>query len=373
VKSQHHSAISDGSIRLALEAQEAQSLSERACWASRSQGRARPEDKCFIRTCFQRDIDRIIHSESFRRLKHKTQVFLSPTNDHFRTRLTHTLEVVGIARGIARGLRLNQDLTEAIALGHDLGHTPFGHAGEQVLNELSGGHFHHAAHSVRVVNELEKHGEGLNLTHEVVDGIGKHSKGRKGAIMLADCPDAPITLEGQIVRIADLIAYINHDIDDAIHAGVIDEGDLPKAPTKLLGIRHSQRIHNMVKDIIAESVDLDFVRMSHQVWDATETLREFLYASIYPRPEIDGEVEKSKNLLRQMAHWFLENPEEFKTRVPLSYQRSNETKSSLIDYLAGMTDEYAIRLFKEIFVPHERLDAFPFVEKSHSKARKSKH
>ncbi|OQA08897.1 MAG: Deoxyguanosinetriphosphate triphosphohydrolase [bacterium ADurb.Bin374] len=350
-----HSPIHDDSIRCQMEEQEARTLGPRACLARNSRGRAVPEQECFMRTCFQRDTDRIIHSESFRRLKHKTQVFLSPTNDHFRTRLTHTLEVVGIARSIARGLRLNENLTEAIAFGHDLGHTPFGHAGEQVLAEISETGFHHASHSVRVVTVLEKNGAGLNLTAEVVDGIGKHSKGRKGSLVL-NGPEAPLTLEAQIVRLSDLVAYINHDIDDAIRAGVIRSEDLPPDPVNLLGERHSVRIHTMVKDIIASSADTEGITMSPVVADATEQLREFLYSKVYPRPGIDSAVEKSKELLRQMAHWFLSHPEDLHARLKHQPPANQSLKRTLVDYLAGMTDEYAISLFQDLFVPHFQLD-----------------
>lgn len=350
-----HSPIHDDSIRRQMEEQEARTLGPRACLARNSRGRAIPEQECFMRTCFQRDTDRIIHSESFRRLKHKTQVFLSPTNDHFRTRLTHTLEVVGIARSIARGLRLNENLTEAIAFGHDLGHTPFGHAGEQVLAEISETGFHHASHSVRVVTVLEKNGAGLNLTAEVVDGIGKHSKGRKGSLVL-NGPDAPLTLEAQIVRLSDLVAYINHDIDDAIRAGVIQPEDLPPEPVRLLGERHSVRIHTMVKDIISASADAEGITMSPPVADATELLREFLYAKVYPRPGIDSAVEKSKVLLRQMAQWFLAHPDDLQARLKHQSPAGQSLKRTLVDYLAGMTDEYAISLFQDLFVPHFQLD-----------------
>jgi len=350
-----HTPIHDDSIRRLMEDQEATSLSQRACLSRNSRGRAAPERDCFLRTCFQRDTDRIIHSESFRRLKHKTQVFLSPTNDHFRTRLTHTLEVVSIARCIARGLRLNEDLAEAIAFGHDIGHTPFGHAGEQVLSEISETGFHHASHSVRVVTVLEKNGCGLNLTAEVIDGIGKHSKGRKGSLIL-NGPDAPLTLEAQIVRLSDLVAYINHDIDDAIRAGVILPDNLPRGPVDLLGERHSIRIHTMVKDIIAASTDAEGITMSPAVAEATEKLREFLYSEVYPRPEIDSAVEKSKELLKQMAQWFLAHPDDLHARLKHQPPGGQSLKRTLVDYLAGMTDEYAIRLFQDLFVPHFQLD-----------------
>lgn len=338
------------SIRVEFEKLEEINLSKRACLAINSKGRARKENECFIRTCFQRDRDRILHSEAFRRLKHKTQVFLSPSNDHFRTRLTHTLEVVGIARTIARALRLNEDLTEAIALGHDLGHTPFGHAGEQVLAEISEEGFHHASHGVRVVSVLEKNGAGLNLTFEVIDGIAKHSKGKKGNI--TGDKDAPATLEGQIVRISDLVAYINHDIDDAIRAGIIREDSLPKLPIKLIGDRYSKRIHKMVIDIIAASKESEFITMSSQMLEATEELRDYLYSKVYPAIELDGATERAKRLLRQLAQWFIENPSELYKRLkhpPPPHQSFNRT---LIDYLASMTDGYAIRIFNEIFIPN---------------------
>ena len=349
-----HQSISDDSLRRSFEEEEVRRLSPRACLASRSRGRAVPEQPCFIRTCFQRDIDRILHSEAFRRLKHKTQVFLSPTNDHFRTRLTHTLEVVGIARCIARCLRLNEDLTEAIALGHDLGHTPFGHSGEEVLAEISEEGFHHAVHGVRVVTVLEKGGTGLNLTAEVIDGIVHHSKGRKGPA--TGSPDQPLTLEAQIVRLADLVAYINHDLDDAMRAGVLTLAELPTGPVRLLGERHSQRIHQMVKDIIHQSATAASIVMSPAVHDATEELRDFLYGQVYPRPGIDGAKEKAKHLLRQLAKWFLDHPDDLYGRLHHQPPAGQPLRRTLVDYLASMTDEYAIGMFKELFVPHYTLE-----------------
>jgi dGTPase len=347
--------FTDGRLRELFESQEDELLASRATRARDSRGRAHPEKACHLRTCFQRDIDRIIHCESFRRLKHKTQVFLSPTNDHFRTRLTHTLEVVCTARCISRCLRLNGDLTEAVALAHDLGHTPFGHAGEAVLNEISTDGFHHAVHSVRVVTFLEKHGQGLNLTAEVIDGILYHSKGRKGAMTPTNGAGAAVTPEAQVVRIADLVAYINHDIDDALRSGVIRPEHLPPEAIRLLGDRHSVRIHTMVKDIVQFSAERETISMSPEIQEATETLKEFLYDKVYPRPEIDGEVEKSKKLLRQMAHWFLEHPDELLRRLPAHFPRDASPNRILIDYLAGMTDGFAIRMFKELFVPHFNL------------------
>ncbi|MBF0547132.1 MAG: deoxyguanosinetriphosphate triphosphohydrolase [Candidatus Riflebacteria bacterium] len=346
--------IEDDSIRRSFEDAEEKLLSSRARLAKHSLGRETPEEECFLRTCFQRDRDRIIHSEAFRRLKHKTQVFLSPTHDHFRTRLTHTLEVAGIARTIARALRLNEDLTEAIAFGHDLGHTPFGHAGEQILAEICEGGFHHASHSVRVVCKLEKNGLGLNLTREVIDGILKHSKGRSGAI-LSNGADESLTLEGQIVRISDLVAYVNHDVDDAIKAGIISLENLPSSSAKILGPRHSKRIHQMVKDIISASYVGDKIAMSQPFLEATNELRAFLYEKVYTHPAINSQVETSGKLLRQLARWFQENPDDFKKRycpphVEISLNRS------LTDFLAGLTDAHAINLFQDIYVPLTHLD-----------------
>lgn len=350
--------IQDETLRLLFEEQEEKNLSPLAARAANSRGRATPERDCFLRTAFQRDVDRIIHCESFRRLKHKTQVFLSPTNDHFRTRLTHTLEVVCTARCMARCLSLNEDLTEAISLGHDLGHTPFGHSGEEVLNELSDTGFHHAAHSVRVATTLEKHGKGLNLTAEVLEGIAHHSKGRTGAMTISRDDGPDISLEAKVVRIADLIAYINHDIDDAVRAGIIELGQLPRDAVSLLGDRHSVRIHTMVKDVIATSQGQKVIGMSDEIRVATETLKRFLYEEVYPRPEIEGEVEKSKNLLRRMGEWFLAHPDDMLRHLKHAIPPDQTLNRTLIDYLAGMTDGYAIRVFKEIFVPHFQLE-FP--------------
>lgn len=342
---------SNASLRLAFEESEAATLSKYACLSRESRGRAHKEEDCFIRTCFQRDVDRIIHCESFRRLKHKTQVFLSPTDDHFRTRLTHTLEVVCTARCISRCLGLNEDLTEAIALGHDLGHTPFGHGGEAVLNEISETGFHHATHSVRVVTFLEKDGEGLNLTQEVIDGILKHSKGRSGSATVSE-ESKPLTLEAQVVRIADLVAYLNHDMDDAIRAGIITLDKFPKEPLKLLGKRHSVRIHTMIKNIVSNSYGGDLIKMSPDMAEATEELKQFLYRDVYTRPEIDLAVEKSKNLLRQIAEWYMKYPDSLLKTIRHKLPENQTFNRTLIDYLAGMTDDFALRRFQEIFVPH---------------------
>ncbi len=343
---------SNASLRLSFEESEAATLSPHACLARNSRGRECPEKDCFIRTCFQRDVDRIIHSESFRRLKHKTQVFLSPTNDHFRTRLTHTLEVVCTARCISRCLRLNEDLTEAIALGHDLGHTPFGHSGEEVLNEISETGFHHASHSVRVVTRLEKNGEGLNLTREVVDGILKHSKGKHGSATISEQSNLPLTVEAQVVRIADLVAYINHDIDDAIRAGLITVEDLPSEAHRLLGNRHSIRIHTMVRDIIDNSFGGNIIKMSPQIEEATAAMKKFLYNDVYTRPEIDVAVQRSKNLLRQVAEWYTKHPDDLMKHIRRPIPEDQSLNRTIVDYLASMTDDFALRRFQEIFVPH---------------------
>lgn len=344
----------DASIRVSFEESEKAFLSSFACKAIDSRGREKDEESCFIRTCFQRDVDRITHCESFRRLKHKTQVFLSPANDHFRTRLTHTLEVVCTARCISRCLKLNENLTEAIALGHDLGHTPFGHSGEMVLNEISESGFHHASHSVRVVTKLEKNGEGLNLTKEVIDGILKHSKGKHGSATFdsADDSSLPLTVEAQVVRIADLVAYINHDVDDAIRAGIIKNTDLPPQAYEVLGDRHSIRIHNMIRDIIDNSENSDIIKMSNKMAEATSILKSFLYNEVYTRPEIDVAVQKSQNLLRQLAEWYIKNPDDLIKSLKHPMPEHQSFNRTLVDYLAGMTDDFALRRFQEIFVPH---------------------
>ncbi|MBF0407979.1 MAG: deoxyguanosinetriphosphate triphosphohydrolase [Candidatus Riflebacteria bacterium] len=346
----------DDSIRKRCEETERKILSPRASFAQSCLGREIPEKECFLRTCYQRDRDRIIHCEAFRRLKHKTQVFLSPTHDHFRTRMTHTLEVAGIARTIARALMLNEDLTEAIAYGHDIGHTPFGHAGEHVLSEICTDGFHHASHSVRVVTKLERGGRGLNLTREVVDGILRHSKGRRGNITVSSSCDSPLTLEGEIVRVADLVAYINHDIDDAIRAGIISKNDLPSAALNLLGERNSQRIHRMVKSIVSASSDSEHIIMEPEVLSATEELRTFLYGKVYNHPAIDTQVQISARLLRELAEWFQKNPEEFSKKCEFADSTVSLSNRQLTDFLAGLTDAHAISLFKEIFVPLSNLD-----------------
>jgi dGTPase len=303
----------------------------------------RPEKECPVRTVFQQDRDRIIHSKSFRRLKHKTQVFIIPEGDHYRTRLTHTLEVAQIARTIARALRLNEDLAEAIALGHDLGHTPFGHAGESELAEIYSQGFKHNEHSLRVVDKLED-GKGLNLTWEVRDGIVNHS-----GINL------PATLEGMCVKFADRIAYINHDIDDAIRGGVLKLTDLPKDSRAVLGDRHSERINNMVIDVIKNSTGKDSIQMSAEVNQAMNELRDYMFEHVYIGSEAKREEVKARLVIRYIYHYFIEHP----LQLPPEYQWGNSKDNlerAVVDYIAGMTDRYAIRMYQKIFIPSPWVD-----------------
>ena len=327
----------DNSIRLLSEENEKNILCSKACLSSNSRGRIVSEPDDAVRTCFQRDRDRIIHSQSFRRLKHKTQVFLAPSGDHYRTRLTHTLEVSQIARTIARALQLNEDLTEAIALGHDLGHTPFGHAGERALDKLCSCGFKHYQQSVRVVDKLEKDGTGLNLTHEVRNGIVCHTKGEEA-----------YTLEGQIIRIADKIAYINHDIDDAIRAGVMAEEDIPLSLRMQLGMTKSQRINNMVLDVIKNSDDK--IRMSSDFYEGFMELHDFMFTAVYTNPVCKGEESKAVDMLEMIYSHYIkyieEMPEEF---VTIAHTDGEER--AVCDYIAGMSDNYALRIFNNLFVP----------------------
>ena len=337
-------------FRLEMEEREAQQLSPYACLNRNSKGRLVAENKCDIRMPFQRDRDRIIHSKTFRRLKHKTQVFLSPTGDHYRTRLTHALEVSQIARTIGAPLRLNESLIEAIALGHDLGHTPFGHAGEDLLNKLFPGGFKHYEQSLRVVDLLEKKGAGLNLTHEVRDGIVKHSKGRKD-ILPDTLDDLPETLEGQVVRIADIIAYVNHDLDDAVRAGVIAEDDLPADCRKILGERHSTRIGTMVKDLIVNTSTAGASRlaMSTPVLNAIEDLRSFLYKNVYEVNRVHNDFIKSMKILRELYDYFLDHDDHWEELI--AYDADTSRHRKVCDFIAGMTDRYALDLYVEIFFP----------------------
>ncbi|OGW37645.1 MAG: deoxyguanosinetriphosphate triphosphohydrolase [Nitrospirae bacterium RBG_13_39_12] len=339
-------------IREQTEEIEKKILHPRACLSSQSKGRLRPEKEGEIRTCFQRDRDRIIHSKAFRRLKHKTQVFLAPTGDHYRTRLTHVLEVAQIARTIARALRLNEDLTEAVALGHDLGHTPFGHAGEDILREIHPGGFDHYKQSLRVVDFLEQGGKGLNLTYEVRNGIVKHSKG-KGLIIPESKSDRAVTLEGQVVRVSDIIAYVNHDLDDALRAGVIKKSDIPGKIIKVLGDTHSKRIDTMVKDFIYRSVETDLLelRISEDILSAIYMLRDFLYESVYESNKIVKEFKKAKKVLRDLYAYYLEHMEEVFVNIPKE-EKLNKHRM-VCDFIAGMTDRFALMTYERLFLPQQ--------------------
>jgi dGTPase len=323
-------------LREALEARERETLAPAAALSGATRGRLRPEPEDSIRPAFQRDRDRIVHCKAFRRLKHKTQVFFAPRGDHYRTRLTHTLEVSQIARTIAKVLRLHEELTEAIALGHDLGHTPFGHAGERVLNDLAPGGFNHYEQSLRIVDVLESDGRGLNLTWEVRDGIAKHSKGKEGAPVGAAPEKRASTLEGQIARVADLIAYVNHDIDDAARAGLLSEADLPSAPLAVLGSSSSARIGRMVADVVHATLAAEYieVRMSAEVLEATLALRGFLFDAVYENEISTAEFKKATGILGGLWQRLREQPD-----------------VAIRDFIAGMTDRYAVSLFEQFFVP----------------------
>ena len=323
--------------RRIIEERERQTLSPYAALSAETRGREYPIDPCPVRTAFVRDRDRIIHCKSFRRLKHKTQVFLAPSGDHYRTRLTHTLEVAQIARTIARALRLNEDLTEAVALGHDLGHTPFGHAGERALNQVFENGFRHYEQSVRVVEKIEKGGKGLNLTDEVKNGILCHTRGEEA-----------YTLEGQIIKIADKIAYINHDIDDAERAGVLAEEDIPLSLRMQLGMTKSERINNMVIDVIKNSDDK--IRMSDDCYSGFMDLHEFMFTAVYTNPVCKGEEKKAVNMLLQIYNYFInhvdEMPEEY-----INIANEDGIERAVCDYIAGMSDTYALKIFNKLFVP----------------------
>ncbi len=339
------------SLRQALERREDEWLSPHAARSSQSRGRLRPEPECSLRPAFQHDRDRILYCKAFRRLKHKTQVFLAPTGDHYRTRLTHTLEVSQIARTLARGLRLNEDLTEAIALGHDLGHTPFGHAGEKVLDRLLPGGFRHWEQSLRVVDLLEKDGQGLNLTQEVRLGIYSHSKGR-GAFLPENGEMSGVSLEGQLVRLADVMAYIAHDTDDAVRGGVIAEGDLPGLVQRVLGPRLSRQIDTMVRDLLAQSQATGGERlvMSPEVQEAMWTLRDFLYQRVYDNLDVHGDFIKASKVISELFERLMTNDEFFAAQVgPLPEPR--DRARAVADYIAGMTDRYALTLYEQTFLP----------------------
>jgi dGTPase len=336
-------------IREMLQEREQAIFSPYAAFSSNSKGRLFEVPECEIRPVYQRDRDSIIHCKSFRRLKHKTQVFLSPTGDHYRTRLTHTLEVAQIARTIAKSLRLNEDLTEAIALGHDLGHTPFGHAGEEVLNRIHPGGFKHEEQSLRVVDILERDGKGLNLTQEVRDGILKHSKGFK-SMFSENEHEQPSTLEGQIVRISDTIAYVNHDIDDALRANIISEKDLPAPCLEVLGHTHSRRINTMVTDIIYNSQhQLPKLGMSPEVLQATEELRSFLTGQVYYNERTYGEFKKAYKIVEELYSHFLE--QSGKMSAESEAKDGQDLTQLACDFIAGMTDRYALKMYEQVFLP----------------------
>ena len=313
-------------VRERREALEQQILSPYACRSVDSRGRQRPVEPCPVRTCFQRDIDRIIHSKAFRRLMHKTQVFLQPEGDHYRTRMTHTIEVARIARTMARGLQLNEDLTEAAAFGHDLGHTPFGHAGERVLDEIMPEGFQHNVQSLRVVDRLEQDGDGLNLTYEVRRGILCHTG-----------PDTAETLEGRLLRLADKIAYINHDIDDAMRGGIIYPMDIPLEISNVLGFTHSERIDTLTVDIIESSAGTGEIRQSTACREAMHNLREFMFEAVYRNPVAKGEESKAQDMLRRLFEYYRKDPD----RLPPEFQDIREREGverAVCDYIAGMTD-----------------------------------
>ena len=338
----------DHRIRYRLEERE-ETLSIYAAQSRLTRGRAREEPPSPMRTEFQRDRDRIVHSKAFRRLKHKTQVFIAPLDDHYVTRLTHTLEVSQIARSIARALNLNEDLVEAISLGHDLGHTPFGHVGEDVLNELYSGGFSHNAQSLRVVDTLEKNGEGLNLTWEVREGILKHSKGR--ADLLGGSWEVPSTLEAQICKLSDSVAYINHDISDSLRAGVITGADLPRPAITILGESSSVRINTMVCDIIDQSWSAagyddsvnPAITMSPEILDAVNVMRRFLFESVYEVQTAYNKSEKARSVVRFLFDSLVSNPD----KLPPEYNSDDDLERRVVDYIAGMTDNYALGLFEE--------------------------
>lgn len=330
-------------IRQELENREEKILSPYATLSKNTKGRKNKEEECDIRTAFQKDRDRIIHSKAFRRLKHKTQVFIAPEQDHYRTRLTHTLEVSQIGRTIARALSLNEDLAEAIALGHDLGHTPFGHSGEDVLNRLHPNGFKHYLQSVRIVEHLEQRrsGPGLNLTYEVIDGVKNHTGKNRAE-----------TLEGRLIKYADRIAYINHDIDDAIRAGVIHLEEIPKDYLEILGPSHSKRIDTMIKDLVYNSLGKDELAMSPEVDMAMDGLRKFMFDNVYLNPVVKSEEEKIGIILSQLYNFYKEDLNRIPNHHLSLYKNINVLDEDIIcDYISGMTDLYVIKVWKEIYEP----------------------
>ncbi|MGE3275641.1 MAG: deoxyguanosinetriphosphate triphosphohydrolase [Vicinamibacterales bacterium] len=337
-------------IREQLEQREREWLAPAAAKSADSRGRLRSEAEDPIRPAFQRDRDRIIHTKAFRRLKHKTQVFFSPAGDHYRTRLTHTLEVSQIARTIAKVLRLHEELTEAIALGHDLGHTPFGHAGERVLTDLVPGGFNHYEQSLRIVDVLEHDRAGLNLSWEVRDGIARHSKGKHGLPVGAPPEHRASTIEGQVARVADIIAYVNHDVDDAVRAGVLREADLPRETVGILGGGSSERIGRMVTDVVEQTLagGLTEIRMSETMLQGTLALRSFLFDAVYENQIATAEFGKARGILGGLWEKVREQPDEFLDRRTIDAEGLDV---ACLDFIAGMTDRYAVRLFEQLFIP----------------------
>jgi dGTPase len=345
-------------LREEFEKREFNFMSPFGCPSGRSRGRSKPEPACPIRTAFQVDKDRILFSNAFRRLKHKTQVFLNPSGDEYRTRLTHTLEVAQIARTISRAMFLNEDLAEAIALGHDLGHTPFGHGGETVLKEIFSSAFSHQAQSLRVVQVLENYGQGLNLTYEVRDGILRHSKGY-GKIMPDDPRELPVTLEGRVVRVADIMAYLNHDLDDAIRSGVVTRSEIPKRCSQILGKAHDERVNTMMTDLITHSKPVNgqlVLDMSDRVFGAMSELREFLYENVYRSPRVHNEFIKAKKIMSELFTHFLADEELLsqeleKMRLPAIGANGASKERLVCDLLACMTDRYALSVYARTFFP----------------------
>ncbi|MBQ6416768.1 MAG: deoxyguanosinetriphosphate triphosphohydrolase [Butyrivibrio sp.] len=328
-------------IREQLEKRETKILSKHATLSMNSKGREKEEKPCDIRPCFQRDRDRILYSKSFRRLKDKTQVFLSPDGDHYRTRMTHTLEVSQNARTIAKALLLNEDLAEAIALGHDLGHTPFGHAGERALNEVCPGGFRHNEQSLRIVEKLENYGQGMNLTWEVRDGILNH-----------EMDLTPSTLEGKVVRLSDKIAYMHHDMDDAIRGGIITEDQVPKELCDVIGHTNGEWLDTFIHDIVANSLDKDDIRMSEEIYDAFHRLRKFMFDRVYTNPIAKGQEGKVEVMIKILYFYYLDHvdllPDYLKNMMNLG-----ETKERIVcDYVSSMTDRYAVSMFEEVYIPH---------------------
>lgn len=350
-------------IREQLEARELETLAPQAARSAATRGRLRPETEDPIRPAFQRDRDRIIHTKAFRRLKHKTQVFFSPAGDHYRTRLTHTLEVSQIARTMAKVLRLHEELTEAIALAHDLGHTPFGHAGERVLQALSPSGFNHYEQSLRIVDVLEHDRQGLNLTWEVRDGVARHSKGKHGLPVGAPPELRASTLEGQVARVADIVAYVNHDVDDAIRAGILAEEALPPAAVAVLGRSASERIGRMVSDVVRETLagGTTEIRMSPEMLDATLGLRDFLFTEVYENAPAMAEFTKAEGILGGLWERVQAKPEAFLDERTIAAEGLNV---AALDFIAGMTDRYAVGLFEQLFIPKPWVGPWPVSERA---------